>query len=77
MSDFTQTGRCVSESNKLAEEASKTDRTSGEHRENRSDEDPWLTTAPDIIQYKWKKSERNDIVLHLTCKHSFNYRRKR
>ncbi|CAH8837409.1 unnamed protein product [Trichobilharzia szidati] len=66
-------------SNKLAEEASTEDRTSGEHRENRGDKDSWATPPPPTTtttennQNKWEEPERNNLF-YLPGKHHLNYR---
>ncbi|CAH8870081.1 unnamed protein product [Trichobilharzia szidati] len=62
MSDFPQTGRYASEKQQVGRRSIK-DRTSGEHRENRGDEDSWTTPATtDNNQHKWEKSERSNLL---------------
>ncbi|CAH8873213.1 unnamed protein product [Trichobilharzia szidati] len=62
MSDFPQTGRYASEKQQVGRRSIK-DRTSGERRENRCDEDSWTrTTTTDNDQHKWEEPERNNLL---------------
>nr|CAH8853618.1 unnamed protein product [Trichobilharzia regenti] len=75
MSDFPQTGRYASETQQAGKRIIKY-RLSGEHGENRGDEDSWTTatTTRDNSQHKWEEPERNNL-LYLPGKYRFDYRR--